>query len=79
MGGLYEALWIPNSWMHIPINKNFAEINKKSIGMFCRFQKKLYLCTRNSEEEQSELPQKADNFLETALVGEVAELVDALL
>ena len=59
--------------------RNFTEKEEKSAIMFCQFKKKLYLCTRNSEEEQSELPQKADNFLETALVGEVAELVDALL
>ena len=69
-----------NKQTHAGRKKNFTEKNEKSVRMFCRFQKKLYLCTAIQGSSVPGDPSGKPNLMKKdTFVGEVAELVDALL
>ena len=71
---------VKNKQKHTDRKKNFTEKNEKSVRMFCRFQKKLYLCTAIQGSSVPGDPSGKPNLMKkNTFVGEVAELVDALL
>ena len=73
-------LRVKNKQKHTDWKKNFTEKNEKSVRMFCRFQKKLYLCTAIQGSSVPGDPSGKPNLMKKdTFVGEVAELVDALL